>query len=73
MDLFYSKDEGNSWLPCEGLPHLTTHIDTFQIFISNDDTAYCVANETQLYRSIDYGVTWELAFENLSKIYSLTN
>ena len=72
--LFRSEDSGGTWKRIEDLPtRIPSNIDTYQLVALRDGAAWVVINDTELWGSADFGVTWRRIAENLPKVYGFLN
>ena len=58
--LYRSEDAGKSWALVSGLPeNISENIDTFQIIIVRGAHALVIVEDTALYETHDWGMTWK--------------
>ena len=70
--LYRSEDEGRHWIRVDGLPaKLDRNINTHQVGCLDGGRAFVFARDTQLYESIDYGLTWRRVGDDLPAIHAI--
>ena len=69
--LFRSMGEGEHWVQVKGLPRVDRNINTWQVATFPDGRALAVVRDTDLYASEDWGVSWELAREDLPTVNAI--
>ena len=70
--LFRSTDCGVSWEKVDGLPDgIAQNLDTHQLITQKNGTAWIVVENSKLWRSFDFGASWEEATVNLPKVSAL--
>ena len=70
--LYRSGNWGESWDPAIGLPKgVCRNIDTFQLVTLEDDRAFVLVENRDLYSSADAGESWSLRCAGLPRTYAL--
>ena len=68
--LFRSADGGGEWKMVSGLPTgIVDNVDTYQIKIVDEDTAYTVVNNNSVWLTNDTGQSWSLLADDLPRVY----
>ncbi|MEE2617410.1 MAG: hypothetical protein VX677_02245 [Candidatus Poribacteria bacterium] len=68
--LFRSENAGRDWGLVEGLPeNIDKNIDTFQIIIVDGGCALVIIEDTILYETNDWGMTWNKVGENYPRLF----
>lgn len=70
--LYRSDDAGERWQLVQGLPaDISANIDTFQVTALADGKALAVVENTQLYRSEDWGLHWTKIREDSPRVFGI--
>lgn len=69
--LYRSEDAGENWTLVKGLPeNISRNIDTFQIIIVSGARALVIVDNTSLYETDDWGISWQEVGHDYPRLFA---